>query len=64
MLTKQSFIKMAVDFTELSSINRVSEEMALTPDCVGMRIFDAPLVGFASADDPIFEKYKDPQIQS
>ncbi|MBR6500101.1 MAG: epoxyqueuosine reductase, partial [Firmicutes bacterium] len=64
MLTKEQFIKMAEDFTEISSINRVSEEMALTPDCVGMRIFDKPLVGFASADDPIFELFKDPNIQT
>jgi len=64
MLSKESFIKMAVEFTELSSINRVSEEMALTPETVGMRIFDAPIAGFASASDPIFERYKDPAVQS
>ena len=29
---------------------------------VGTAMFDAPLVGFGSADDPLFEQYKDPAV--
>ena len=29
---------------------------------VGTQMFDAPLVGFGSAADPLFEKYKDPAV--
>ena len=29
---------------------------------VGLRLFDAPVVGFASAEDPLFELYKKPGV--
>lgn len=42
--------------------NRLAEEVALRPELAGMQIFEAPLVGFGSAADPLFEEYKKPEI--
>ncbi|MBO7681996.1 MAG: 4Fe-4S binding protein [Clostridia bacterium] len=41
--------------------NVVTAEEAL-PGCEGLVMYDAPLIGFASADDPLFETYKDPTV--
>jgi len=38
--------------------NRVAEDVALTPELAGMVMYDAPLVGFGSADDALFEAMK------
>lgn len=45
-----------------SAENRLSEELALRPELAGMQIYEAPLVGFGSAADPLFEEYKKPEI--
>ena len=34
--------------------NRIEESYALRPEYVGTQIFDAPLMGCAAADDPLF----------
>ena len=34
----------------------------IVPEYVGLRLFDAPVVGFASAEDPLFELYKKPGV--
>jgi len=41
--------------------NRVDEEHALA-GCAGLELFENPVFGFASADDPLFLKYKEPAI--
>lgn len=38
--------------------NSIKEEWALSPEMIGTRIFDAPLVCVASADDPLFKRIK------
>jgi len=38
--------------------NRVAEDVALTPELAGMVMYDTPLVGFGSADDPLFMQMK------
>ena len=38
--------------------NAVSGQDAIRPELAGMVLFEAPLVGFAHADDPIFETYR------
>jgi len=38
--------------------NTVSPEDAIAPELVGMPIYEEPLVGIASAGDPLFEEYK------
>ena len=38
--------------------NFVSKELALRPDLAGMKIFDEPIFGYASAEDPLFGEFK------
>ena len=46
-------------FVRESPHNRIAEEDAFEPRLVGMRIHDEPLIGFASAQDPLFtEEFK------
>ncbi|MCH4071808.1 4Fe-4S binding protein [Pseudoramibacter sp.] len=42
--------------------NTVGEAEALTPACAGLPIFQAPLIGVASAADPLFEKFKEASV--
>lgn len=45
-------------FVEKDPGNRVTESYALLPEHIGMPIYEAPLVGCAAADDPLFEHMK------
>ena len=48
-------------FTEVpGNILRPTDK--IRPEYVGTAMFDAPLVGFGAADDPLFEQYKDPAV--
>ncbi|MDR3355189.1 MAG: hypothetical protein LBO21_09135, partial [Synergistaceae bacterium] len=42
--------------------NYIDAETAIAPELAGMKIFDSPLIGVASSDDEIFEKYLDPGV--
>jgi epoxyqueuosine reductase QueG len=50
------------EFVQSSANNFVKKELAIRPDLAGMRIFDEPLIGYASAGDPYFEEVKKPGI--
>ena len=43
-------------------VNHVAAEDALRTDIAGMRIFEEPLFGVASADDPLFEELRRPEV--
>ena len=45
-------------FVEEHPGNRVEESYALRPEYVGIPIFEAPLMGCAAADDPLFAQMK------
>ena len=60
-MTKQHIIKKIISFTEQSESNFISREKALSPDLEGVKIFDPPLVAFASAADEMFLKLKEPK---
>ncbi|MCL2705378.1 MAG: 4Fe-4S binding protein [Spirochaetaceae bacterium] len=60
-MTKENIIKKIKSFTEQSESNFVSKEKALSPNLVGMKIYDPPLVAFASASDELFLKMKEPE---
>ena len=55
-MTKEMLVQKINRFVSESHGNLVSSQDAIVPDLVGMRMFDAPLVGFASADDELFVK--------
>ena len=61
-MDKEGFEKSLIEFTKNSPENYVKKEVALRPDLEGMRIFDEPLIGYASADDPYFTEAKKPGI--
>lgn len=50
----EEFLALAEEFVQTSMENTVSQQAALRPDICGMRIFDAPIFGFARADDSYF----------
>ena len=60
-MTKQNIINKITSFTEESESNFVSKEKALSPNLAGMKIFDTPLIAFASATDELFLKMKEPE---
>lgn len=43
---------------ETTEGNVIREDIALSPDCVGMTMFCAPLIRVAAADDPLFATLK------
>ena len=45
-------------FVTHSENNMISEEYALRPELKGIPFYDTPIIGIASADDEIFEKFK------
>ena len=42
--------------------NHITSEQALLPEMAGLRIYDAPLIGIASAADPMFVELKNPSV--
>jgi epoxyqueuosine reductase QueG len=61
-MEKTHFEKALIDYILGSPDNSVKKEEALRPDLRGMAIFDEPLFGYASADDPFFTEAKKPEI--
>lgn len=61
-MTKQDLINIAGDFFAATPLTKTSIETAAALDASDFAFFDAPLIGFAAADDPLFEKMKEPQI--
>lgn len=55
----ESLQALLADYVESSSDNAIQEEWALQKDIAGMRMWDAPLVGIARADDPLFDVIHD-----
>jgi len=61
-MNKQDIIKIASDFVENSEYNYISNEIAISKNVVGMKIFETPIFGFAASDDEHFTLFKDPTI--
>ncbi len=59
-MNKQDLIKTAADFVENSAGNYISRQIALSENVVGMKIFEEPIMAFASADDEYFTLFKEP----
>lgn len=55
-MTNRELISKIEEFVWKQPGNFVSKEDALSEELEGMRIYDAPLVGFASAEDELFTK--------
>lgn len=58
-MQKKELINSIASFVESSSCNYISEEDAIKLDVAGMKMYEAPLIGFASAIDRLFtEEFK------
>ena len=61
-MEKAGFEKALKEFVQNAPGNYIGRDIALRPDLAGMRVFDEPLIGYASAEDPYFEEAKKPGI--
>lgn len=59
-MDKYDLIKMALSFVENSEENIITNKMALSKAVVGMKIFEAPIFAFGTADDEYFKLLKEP----
>ncbi len=57
-MLKEQIVALIYAFCEQTEQNHITQEQALSDDVRGLRLFDAPLVGFASADDLLFQEFK------
>jgi epoxyqueuosine reductase QueG len=48
------------DFVRQSPLNYVTEQMAISPEDIGKRLYDDPIVKIGSADDPMWQQLKEP----
>jgi len=60
-MDKKDLIKTAADFIEHAPGNRISKEIAISKNAVGLKLFEAPIFAFGSADDEEFTRLKAPQ---
>jgi epoxyqueuosine reductase len=61
-MDKQTIEKIAGDFIENSKDNYITKETAISDNVVGMKIFEAPIFAFGSAEDECFSRLKEPSI--
>ena len=61
-MDKQAIVKIAGDFIENAKGNYIAKETAISDNVVGMKIFEAPIFAFGSADDEYFTRLKEPSI--
>ncbi|MEL7650037.1 MAG: 4Fe-4S binding protein [Sedimentibacter sp.] len=59
-MEKRDLIRIAEEFVVNSKENYITEEMAISEKVAGMKIFDAPIFAFCSADDECFALLKQP----
>jgi epoxyqueuosine reductase len=58
-VNKQELIKMASYFVEHSKDNYIAEEIAISENVVGMKMFEEPIFAFGSPDDQYFTLFKE-----
>ena len=61
-MKKDEIRSLAYELLETVPGNILTEDMDIDPRFSGIRLFDAPLVGFGSASDSLFAEYKKPGI--
>ena len=57
-MDKNDITILAEKFINDSPGNYITEKTALSPRCVGLKIYEAPIFAFGSADDELYAKYK------
>jgi len=61
-MTRNEIVESAGKFVDESPHNCITAEVALHPDCVGMKIFENPIFAFGPADDELYMKFKSGEI--
>jgi len=61
-MNRDEIISFAVNFTDEFKGNLITEENAISPDCVGLRLFDPPIFAFGSPFDKLYEEFKSTSI--
>ncbi len=61
-MNSADFVKLATDFVLRDSGNVISADFALRADLAGVRMFDAPLLGFGDAKDAYFARLKEKDV--
>ncbi len=57
-MDKNRIIELATEFIRSAEDNIIGQEVALSSEVVGLKIFDDPIFAFGSADDPCFQDLK------
>ncbi len=61
-MNKQELIKRVAYFVENSEDNYISEQIAISENVAGMKIYEKPIFAFGSPDDEYFNSFKEPAI--
>jgi len=61
-LNREDIILSAAEYVNSSPNNYIAEDIALSPKCVGMKIFEVPIFAFGPADDNLYVKYKSSDV--
>lgn len=61
-ISKKAILQFLQEFSDKSTKNIVSEDIALTSECAGIRMYEQPLVGVSSAADEIYKNYSNPKV--
>ena len=61
-MNKEDVIKVVQDFTINSPGNYISKDVAMSLDCIDMKIYEAPILGFGAVDDEIYQGYKSDDV--
>lgn len=59
-MNKTDIREVAAHFVETTKDNYIAKEIALSPQVIGMKIFEEPIFSFGSATDPYFSELKSP----
>ena len=59
-MDKAGLALLASDYLASSAGNHIGKDIALTDDVAGVQIFDAPIFGFAGAEDAYFARLREP----
>jgi epoxyqueuosine reductase len=62
MIDKESIQSAADVFVRESPNNTVQPKDALSPELAGTQIFDLPLIGYSSAEDPLYREFLKPEV--
>lgn len=61
-MNKDELRALALELFETLDGNILTADMDIEPQYVGLRLYDAPLIGFGSAHDALYDEYKKPGI--